>query len=120
MRRSNRAGQRIGWAIVCGVLLTACTSTGDISRNKPTFQGETAKLDAVYARCVQARWVAISPTARIVETPSALQVQASNANGGAEELLVVHSKVKGADVVLYEHVQILALRAYRNAVKACL
>ena len=113
MRRSRWV---IGWVIV----LAGCGTAGDISRNKPTFQGETTKLDAVYARCVQAHWVAISPTARIVETPTALQVEVSNATTSAEELLVIHSKVPGADVVLYERMQVLALRAYRDAAKACL
>ncbi|WP_144240794.1 hypothetical protein [Dyella japonica] len=110
-----------GRFMLIGVLLLAgCASTGDITHNKPTFQGRTAKLDSVYAACVQSRWAAISSSARIVETPMALQVVAGNATTHVEELLVIRSRAMGADVALYERLQILALRGYREAVKACL
>lgn len=105
---------------MAAVLLAGCASTGDITRNKPTFQASTAKLDSVYATCVHTRWVAISPTARIIETPTSLHVAVSNATTHVEELLVIHSKAEGADMVLYEHLQVLALRGYREAAKACL
>lgn len=109
------------WLLIAGALcLTGCASTGDITHNKPTFQASTTKLDSVYAACVQARWMAISPAARIVETPTALQVVAGNATTNIEELLVIHSKAAGADVVLYERMEVLALRAYRDSAKACL
>lgn len=109
------------WPLIAGTLcLAGCASTGDITHDKPTFQASTAKLDSVYAACVHTRWMAISPTARIVETPIALQVVASNATTNIEELLVIHSKAAGADVVLYERMEVLALRAYRDAAKACL
>jgi hypothetical protein len=102
-------------------VLVGCGTGGDISRNRPTFTGETTKLDAVYARCVQARWAAIAPSARILETSTALHVVVSNATTQQEELLVIHARIpSGADVALYERVQVLALRAYREAAKACL
>ena len=107
--------------VVIGVLwLAGCASTGDLTHNKPSFQGSTRKLDSVYAACVHARWAAISPTARIVETPMELQVVAGNATTHVEEQLVIRSKAMGADAVLYEHLQVLALRGYREAAKACL
>ncbi|QNK00406.1 hypothetical protein [Dyella telluris] len=112
--------KRAGSVAVAVVLLAGCASTGDITHNKPTFQASTTKLDSVYAACVHTRWVAISPTARILETPTSLQVVVSNATMHVEELLVIHSKAVGADVVLYEHLQVLALRGYRDAAKACL
>jgi len=112
--------RRVGFIATIVLLLAACATTGDITHNKPTFQGSTAKLDAVYARCVHARWVTLSPSARIVETPTSLEVTVSNATTDVEELLVIHSKATGADVVLYEHLQVLALRGYREAAKACL
>lgn len=112
--------KRAGSVGVAAILLAGCASTGDITRNRPTFQASTAKLDSAYAACVQARWVAISPTARIIETPTSLQVVVSNATTHVEELLVIHSKAVGADVVLYERLQVLALRGYRDAAKACL
>lgn len=109
------------WRIVIGTLwLAGCASTGDLTHNKPTFQGSTAKLDSVYAACVQHRWVAISPTARIVESPTELQVVAGNETAHMEEQLVIRSKAMGADVVLYERIEVLALRGYREAAKACL
>ena len=100
--------------------LTACGTAGDISRNRPSFRGETKKLDMVYARCVQARWAAVSPSAHIVETPTALHVVVANAVGDTQELLVIHGKMPGAEAALYERVQILALRAYREAARDCL
>lgn len=105
---------------VVGLGLAGCASTGDITHNKPTLQGSTAKLDSAYAACVQARWVALSPTAHIVETPTSLHVVVSNATTDVEELLVIRSKAMGADVALYERLQVLALRGYRQAAKACL
>lgn len=102
------------------LLLAACATNGDITHNKPTFQGSTAKLDATYARCVHARWVVLSPSARIVETPTSLEITVRNTTTDVEELLVIHSKAVGADVVLYERLQVLALRGYREAAKACL
>ncbi len=102
------------------LLLSACASRGDITHNTPSFHGSTTKLDSDYARCVQARWVKISPSAHIVETPTTLQVVVSNATTRTEELLVIHSKAAGADVVLYERMEVLALRAYRESAKACL
>lgn len=110
-----------GWFTVVGaVLLAACASTGDITHNKPTFQGSTTKLDSTYAACVQSRWAAISPNVRVITTPTSLQVVVSNATTHIEELLVIHSKAMGADVVLYERLQVLALRGYREAAKSCL
>lgn len=116
-----RCGMKRGWSIVIGVLwLAGCASTGDLTHNKPVFQGSTTKLDSVYAACVHSRWVAISPTAHIVESPVELQVVAGNATANIEEQLIIRSKAMGADVVLYERLQILALRGYREAAKACL
>jgi hypothetical protein len=112
--------RRARLVIVVAVVLAGCGTAGDISRNKPSFQGSTAKLDSVYAACVRDRWLAISPTTHIAETPVSLQVVVSNATSSIEELLVIHSKASGADVVLYERMQVLALRAYRDSAKACL
>jgi uncharacterized protein YceK len=109
------------WLLAFGVIgLAGCASTGDISHNKPTFQASTNKLDSTYAACVQSRWQAISPTAHIVETPTTLQVVVANNTASVEELLVIHSKVQGADVVLYERLAVLAMRAYRDSARACL
>lgn len=109
------------WWLIAGMLgLAGCASNGDVTHNKPTFQASTTKLDSVYAACVHARWLAISPTARMLETPRTLQVVAGNATTNVEELLVIHSKAMGAEVALYERMQILALRAYRDSAKACL
>lgn len=109
------------WFAVIGVLwLAGCASTGDLTHSKPIFQGSTAKLDSVYAACVHGRWLAISPTARIVETPTELQVVTGNATTNIEEQLIIRSRAMGADVALYERLQILALRGYREAAKACL
>jgi hypothetical protein len=69
---------------------------------------------------VQSRWQALSPTAHIVETPTTLQVVAANNTTSVEELLVIHSKAQGAEVVLYERLAVLAMRAYRDSAKACL
>jgi hypothetical protein len=112
--------RRVRWKWLGLLCLAGCASTGDLTHNKPTFQGSTTKLDSVYADCVRQRWAAISPTARIVETPVELQVVAGNATTNVEEQLVIRSKAMGADAVLYERLQILALRAYRDAAKACL
>lgn len=111
---------RVWWLIAGTLGLAGCASSGDLSHNKPTFQASTAKLDSVYAVCVQARWAAISPGARIVETPTTLQVVAGNATTKMEELLVIHSRAVGADVALYERIEVLAMRAYRDSAKACL
>lgn len=111
---------RVWWLIAGTLGLAGCASSGDLSHNKPTFQASTAKLDSVYAACVQARWAAISPGARIVETPTTLQVVAGNATTKMEELLVIHSRAVGADVALYERIEVLAMRAYRDSAKACL
>lgn len=109
------------WWLIAGTLgLAGCASSGDLTHNKPTFQASTTKLDSVYAACVQMRWAAISPGARIVETSTTLQVVVGNATTNVEELLVIHSKAMGAEVVLYERMQVLALRAYRDSAKACL
>jgi hypothetical protein len=111
-----------GWCafLVSCTLLGGCTLKSGLTHNTPSFQGSTAKLDSVYARCVQARWVTISPTVHIVETPTSLQVVVTNPSSDVEELLVIHSKGVGADVVLYERREILALRAYRESAKGCL
>jgi hypothetical protein len=114
------ATMRAGWLIAGMLGLVGCASSGDLAHNKPTFQASTAKLDSVYAACVHARWLAISPTARMLETPTTLQVVVGNATTDVEELLVIHSKAMGAEVALYERMQILALRAYRDSAKACL
>jgi hypothetical protein len=106
--------------VVAVFCLVGCASTGGITHNKPTFQASTTKLDSVYAACVRTRWLAISPTTRVVETPTSLQVVVANTTTNVEELLVIHSKVEGADVVLYERLEVLALRAYRDSAKACL
>jgi hypothetical protein len=109
------------WLLALGAVgLAGCASTGGITHNKPTFQASTNKLDSIYATCVHTRWQAISATARIVETPTTLQVVVANSTTSVEELLVIHSKVHGADVVLYERLQVLAMRAYRESAKACL
>ena len=102
------------------ICLAGCASTGDITHNKPTFRASTSKLDSTYAACVHARWQAISPTAHIVETATTLQVVVANSTTSVEELLVIHSKIQGAEVVLYERLEMLALRAYRDSAKACL
>lgn len=112
-------GRLLSLALV-GLNLVGCASTGGITHNKPTFQASTNKLDSVYAACVRTRWLAISPSTRIVETPTSLQVVVANTTTNVEELLVIHSKVEGADVVLYERMEVLALRAYRDSAKACL
>jgi len=118
--RSVELGMRMGWWIAAWLALAGCASSGDLSQRKPTFQASTAKLDSVYAACVQARWAAISPGARIIETPSTLQVVAGNASTEKEEWLVIHSRAAGAEVALYERIEVLALRAYRDSAKACL
>nr|WP_199045803.1 hypothetical protein [Dyella sp. ASV24] len=112
---------KCGWFIVVAMLwLAGCASTGNLTHNKPVFQGSTTKLDSVYAACVHSRWAVISPTARIVDSPLELQVVAGNATANIEEQLIIRSKATGADVALYERLQILALRGYREAAKACL
>lgn len=111
---------RICWLIAIMLGLFGCASSGDITRHKPTFQASTAKLDSVYAACVQGRWVALSPTARVIETPTTLRVVAGNATTSVEELLVIQSRASGANVALYERLQVLALRAYRDSAQACL
>jgi|GEM_PF-1337833 len=112
--------KRGAWVAIAVLLLGGCASTGDITHNTPTFQGRTTKLDSAYAACVQSRWVAISPSTRTIETPASLEVVVSNATTHVEELLVIHSRATGADIVLYERMQILALRGYRETAKACL
>jgi len=118
--RAVEAAMRAGWLIAGMLGLAGCASSGDLTHRKPTFRASTAKLDSVYAACVQARWAAISPGARIVETPTTLQVVVGNATTSAEELLVIHSSAAGAEVALYERIEVLALRAYRDSAKACL
>ncbi|WP_109124869.1 hypothetical protein [Dyella sp. C11] len=106
---------------LCVVDVAGCATGRSLTHNKPTFQGSTNKIDSVYAACVQQRWSALSPHSRVVETPTSLQVVVANTTTNVEELLVVHSKgATGADVALYEQFQVIALRGYREAAKACL
>jgi uncharacterized protein YceK len=102
------------------MLLAGCASVGNLDQAKPTFQASTGKLDSHYVACVVAQWSKISPTAHAEETPGGFRVTVSNATTDIEELLVVRSRANGADVVLHERVQVLALRAYRETARACL
>jgi hypothetical protein len=123
-------GTKASWKasrLACGVLLTValmeaagCASGGNITHNKPTFQGDTSKFDVVYAACVQERWSALSPHVRVVETPESFQVVVANTTTNVEELLVINGRPTGASVALYERFQVIALRGYREGAKACL
>jgi hypothetical protein len=103
-----------------GLLLAGCASTGGLEQSKPTFKASTSKLDSHYVACVVTQWSKISPTTHAEETPGGFRVTVSNGSMQAEELLIVVSRVNGADVILHERVELLALRAYRETAKGCL
>lgn len=103
-----------------GVLLAGCASVGGVEHDKPTFQASTSKLDSHYVACVVAQWSKISPTTHAEETSRGFRVTVSNGSTQTEELLIVLSRANGADVILHERVELLALRAYRETAKACL
>jgi uncharacterized protein YceK len=102
------------------ILIAGCASVGGLDQGKPTFQASTKKLDSHYVACVVARWSKISPTTHAEETAGGFRVTVSNGSTQTEELLIVVSRADGADVVLHERVELLALHAYREAAKACL
>jgi uncharacterized protein YceK len=103
-----------------GILLAGCASVGGLEQGKPTFQAHTSKLDSHYVACVVAQWSKISTTTHAEETPGGFRVTVSNGSTQGEELLIVLSRANGADVILHERVELLALRAYRDTAKACL
>jgi uncharacterized protein YceK len=101
-------------------LLAGCASVGNLEQARPTFQASTNKLDSRYVACVMAQWSKISPAARAVEVSDGFRVTVSNTTTDLEELLIVRSRINGADVALHERVELLALRAYRETARACL
>ncbi|WP_243049618.1 hypothetical protein [Dyella sp. RRB7] len=111
---------RLCMLALMGMLLAGCASEGGLEQGKPTFQASTSKLDSHYVACVVAQWSKISPTTHAEETPGGFRVTVSNGSTRSEELLIVLSRASGADVILHERVEVLALRAYRETAKACL
>jgi uncharacterized protein YceK len=103
-----------------GMLLAGCASVGSLDQAKPTFQASTSKLDSHYVACVVAQWSKISPTTHAEEMPGGFRVTVSNATTDIEELLIVRSRANGADVILHERIELLAMRAYRETARACL
>ena len=111
---------RMGMAVFATVMLAGCATAGSLEERAPTFQASTTKTDKMYAMCVVAQWVRIAPVAHAVETEDGYRVIVPDRAAGIDELLVVRSRANGADVALHERIEILAMRAYRDAARACL
>lgn len=107
-------------SVLVVILLAGCASLGGTEHQKATFEANTTKLDYQYASCVLAEWVKISPKAHKVEVADGFRIIVPNATTDIEELLIIRSKVDGAQVTLHERVPVLALRTYRNTAHACL
>ncbi len=122
LKHRDNAGIVMRVLLLLGITLwlAGCASSGDVMRNKPTFQASTVKTDRQYAECVLAHWSRISPAARMMEVADGFQIIVPNATTEAEEWLVVRSRADGAEVSLHERVEVLAMRAYRDSAKACL
>ncbi|RDJ00145.1 hypothetical protein DVT68_04835 [Dyella solisilvae] len=102
------------------ILIAGCSSTGGITTRKPTFQATTSKLDETYASCVLVHWKKLSPDAHMLEFANGFEVVVPRGATGTEELLMVRSRANGADVTLYEWIEVLALRGYRESAHDCL
>ncbi|WP_266181763.1 hypothetical protein [Dyella humicola] len=111
---------RMAIAVFAAVTLVGCATAGSLEERAPTFQASTTKTDKTYAMCVVAHWVRIAPAAHVVEAADGYRVIVPDHAAGVDELLVVRSRANGADVVLHERIEILAMRAYRDTARACL
>lgn len=104
------------------VLLTGCSTPGDLKKNDPTISAVSNKSPKQYALCVFPKWQDERSTSTMSETESGYRLIVAT-DMTTDEVLEVAGSGKGSKVALYQRMpwsKMLGRGAIEDAVRKCL